>query len=115
MMTILQILQMISCVLTAFVGVFALVAPQRAANFTGLLAQGGRGITEIRVVLGMFFVALGIFPLIFPSAGAFQMLGFAYLLVGVARVVSIFVDRSSSQSNWISVATEFLFGVILVL
>jgi uncharacterized membrane protein HdeD (DUF308 family) len=63
----------------------------------------------------MFFVALGLFPILFPTDAAFQMLGFAYLLVGAARLVSIFVDRSGNQSNWISVVSEFVLGIILIL
>ena len=111
----LQSLQYAACGLTVLVGLYALLSPQSAANFTGLTPQGGRGVTEIRAVLGMFFVALGLFPLIFQSAAAFQMLGFAYLLVGIARLISIFVDKSGNQSNWASVAFEIVFGAILLL
>jgi hypothetical protein len=38
-----------------------------------------------------------------------------YLAIAAVRVVSIFVDKSSVQSNWISVATEIVLGIILVL
>jgi uncharacterized membrane protein HdeD (DUF308 family) len=111
----LTILQYVACVFTILVGAFSLFNPAGAGKFTGLTANGGRGITEIRVILGMFFVALGLFPILFPATAAFQMLGFAYLLVGAARTVSIFVDKSSDQSNWISVVSEFVLGAILVL
>ncbi len=50
---------------TALVGLVALIWPKRITGFTGLAAPGGRGITEIRVVLGGFFIALGILPIIF--------------------------------------------------
>jgi uncharacterized membrane protein HdeD (DUF308 family) len=46
---------------------------------------------------------------------AFQMLGSGYLLVGAARIISIFMDKSSERSNWISVAFEIVFGLILLL
>jgi uncharacterized membrane protein HdeD (DUF308 family) len=110
----LSILQYIACVLTIAVGAYSLFAPLNAGKFTGLIPEGGRGITEIRVVLGMFFVALGAYPILFPNAAAFQMLGFAYLLVGAARLISIYVDKSGNQSNWISVASEFVLGAILL-
>lgn len=111
----LTILQYIACVFTILVGAFSLFNPAGAGKFTGLIPDGGRGVTEIRAVLGMFFVALGLFPILLPIAATFQMLGFAYLLVGAARLVSIFVDKSSDQSNWISVMSEFILGIILVL
>lgn len=112
---IIQALQYLGCILTALVGVYALFAPKSTVGFTGLAPQGARGITEIRVVLGVFFIVLGVFPLIVNSVIAFQMLGYAYLIIGVARIVSIFVDKSSSSSNWYSVLFEVVFGVILIL
>lgn len=111
---ILSILQYIACGFTILVGAYALFAPQSAGAFTGLTPNGGRGVTEIRVVLGMFFIALGAYPLLFRSETAFHMLGFAYLLVGAARTVSIFIDKSGEQSNWISVVSEFVLGAILL-
>lgn len=111
---LLTILQYIACVFTILVGVFSLFNPLGAAKFTGLGTPGARGTTEVRAVLGMFFVALGLFPILFSSAAAFQMLGFAYLLVGIARLVSIFIDKSADQSNWISVVSEFVLGAILL-
>ena len=111
---ILTVLQYIACALTILVGAYSLFSPTSAGKFTGLTPEGGRGITEIRAILGMFFVALGAYPIMFPSDTAFHMLGFAYLLVGIARVISIFVDKSGNQSNWISVASEFVLGAILL-
>lgn len=108
-------LQYMACVLTIAVGAYSLFAPMSAANFTGLTPQSGRGVTEIRAVLGMFFIALGAYPILFPAQAAFHMLGFAYLLVGITRSVSIFLDKSSNQSNWISVISEFALGIILIL
>jgi len=110
----LTVLQYIACALTILVGAYSLFAPMNAGKFTGLTPEGVRGITEIRVILGMFFVALGAYPIIFPSDAAFHMLGFAYLLVGIARIISIYVDKSGNQSNWISVASEIVLGAILL-
>jgi hypothetical protein len=110
---ILQVLQYIGCVLTVLTGLFALFAPERTVGFTGLSPQGGRGITEIRSVLGGMFIALGLAPF-FLGDVAFTVLGISYLGIGIVRLPSIFLDKSSTQSNWISVAFEFIFGVILV-
>jgi hypothetical protein len=45
----------------------------------------------------------------------FQTLGIMYLAIAVVRAVSMFLDKSVVQSNWISLAVEVVFGVILVL
>jgi uncharacterized membrane protein HdeD (DUF308 family) len=111
---ILTVLQYIACGLTILVGAYSLFSPASAGKFTGLTPEGGRGVTEIRAVLGMVFVALGAYPIIFPAEAAFHMLGFTYLLVGITRLISIFVDKSGNQSNWVSVASEFVLGAILL-
>lgn len=114
-MTFLEGLQIAACVGTIVVGVVSLFWPLRVRGFTGLEVQGGRGVTEIRSVLGAFFVGLGLLPLILGTPQTFQMLGYTYLLVGVVRAISMFVDQSVVQSNVISVVTELVFGVVLVL
>jgi hypothetical protein len=114
-MTILEGLQIAACVITMIVGVAALFWPLRVQGFIGLDAVGGRGITEIRVVLGILFVGLGLLPLILGAPETFQMLGYIYLMMGVVRTISMFLDKSIVQSNVISIITEFVFGVILVL
>ena len=110
-----EILQMIAALATVATGVYSLVAPMKVRGFTGLELPGGRGITEVRAVLGGFFIALGAAPLIFGSRDMFLMLGIAYLAVGVVRAVSMFVDKSLVQSNFISLAVEIILGIILVL
>jgi len=112
---LLEILQIICAVATILTGLVSLFFPRRVTGFTGLDPRGGRGITEIRAVLGGFFVALGAAPLILNAGAAFAMLGIAYLVVGVVRLVSMFVDRSVESSNVISFVVEIIFGVILVL
>lgn len=83
-------------------------------GFTGLEVEGGRGITEIRAVLGGFFVGLGAAVLFINEPAAYLTLGIAYLVVAAIRTISMFVDKSVVQSNVISVITEVIFGVILV-
>jgi hypothetical protein len=112
---VLTILQIIAAIGTIATGLVSLVAPKAITGFTGLVPHGGRGITEIRAILGGFFVALGAVPLILGSRDAYLMLGITYLVVALVRVVSMFLDKSVVQSNVISVLVEVLFGVILVL
>jgi hypothetical protein len=92
-----------------------LVKPRSVYAFTGLRAEGGRGITEIRAVLGAFFIALGGMALYYRLPETYIMLGVTYLLVGLVRGISMFVDKSVVQSNLISLAVEIALGVILVL
>jgi hypothetical protein len=112
---ILRILQIIAAIGTIGTGLVALIRPRSVTGFTGLSAEGGRGITELRAVLGGFFVALGAAPLILGAPAAYQMLGIAYLVVAAVRAVSMFVDQSIVQSNIISLVVEIIFGIILVL
>lgn len=100
---------------TVAVGFVSLIRPRSAMNFTGLSANDGRGISEIRAVLGGFFIALGAFPLLTESETAYRMLGTAYLVVALVRVGSMVFDRSMTRSNVISALVEILFGVILVM
>jgi hypothetical protein len=112
---ILQILQIVAAVGTIVTGLISLIWPRKVTGFTGLKPEGGRGITEIRAVLGGFFVALGAAPLILSAPAAYQMLGIAYLVVAVVRTASMIFDKSVVQSNLISVVVEVVFGIILVL
>jgi hypothetical protein len=113
-MSLLAILQIVAALATAATGLFSLLAPTKIIAFTGLQPIGGRGITELRSVLGALFIALGLAPL-FLGAPAYLMLGIGYLAIGAVRAVSMFVDRSVVQSNVISLATEIVLGVILIL
>jgi hypothetical protein len=112
---IIKILQIIAIVATILTGLVSLVNPRGVQGFTGLSAPGGRGITEIRSILGGLFIGLGIAVFLLGTRETYQMLGIMYLAIGVARFVSIFLDKSSVQSNWISLAVEIIFGIILVI
>ena len=112
---IVQILQIIAAIATILTGLVSLFKPESVTGFTGLHPEGGRGITEIRAVLGGFFVALGAAPLFLNSPVAYTMLGIAYLGIALVRGISMFVDKSVTQSNVISLVVEIIFGVILVI
>ena len=115
-MNILLILKIVCAVVTIVVGIVSLVKPTSVYEFTGLQVSGPRGITEIRAVLGALFIGLGLAPfLLRMDPAAFKAGGITYLAVGLARLVSMFLDKSVVQSNWISLAFEIVFGVILVL
>jgi len=113
-MNILLIGKIIASIATALTGVLALVKPTAVYGFTGLIAEGARGISEIRSIFGGLFIALGIAPFIFGES-AYQVLGFGYLAIAIIRLISIFVDHSTASSNWISLAIEIVLGLILIL
>ena len=112
---VLRILQIIAAIGTIVTGLVSLIWPRSVRGFTGLSAEGPRGITEIRAVLGGFFVALGAVPLVLNVPETYRMLGIAYLVVAVVRTASMIIDKSVMQSNIISVVVEIIFGVILIL
>ena len=114
-MNLLKILQLIGVIGTILTGLVSLIWPRKVQGFTGLTAPGGRGITEIRAVLGGLFIGLGIAVLVLATRETYQMLGIMYLAIGAVRAVSMFLDKSVVQSNLISLVVELVFGVILVL
>lgn len=113
-MNVIRFLQIVAALATAATGLFSMLAPRQVIGFTGLQPIGGRGITELRAVLGGLFVALGVAPF-FLGPTAYRMLGIGYLAIFAVRAVSMIVDRSVVQSNVISLIVEIVLGVILVL
>jgi len=111
----LLVLKYIAGIATILTGLVSLIWPMKVRGFTGLEVAGGRGVTEIRSVLGAFFIGLGGAVLYFNQAETYIMLGVTYLLVGVVRGISMFLDKSVVSSNVISLVVELVFGVILVL
>jgi hypothetical protein len=90
------------------------IASAIATILTGVV-NGGRGVTEIRAILGGFFIGLGAAMLILNDPVAYLMMGIAYLVVAGVRTISMFIDKSVVQSNVVSVITELILGIILVL
>ncbi len=113
-MNLLLIAKIIAAIATALTGVLALIKPTAVYGFTGLIADGPRGISEIRSIFGGLFIALGIAPFLFGES-AYQVLGFGYLAIAGVRLISIIIDHSTASSNWISLAIEIVFGLILIL
>jgi hypothetical protein len=112
---ILNVLQIVAAIGTVITGLVSLLRPRAVEGFTGLRPAGPRGITEIRAVLGAFFVGLGGAAVFLRHPAAYQTLGIAYLCVAVVRTISMFVDKSVVSSNIISAVFEVVFGFILVL
>lgn len=108
-----MVFKMIAAILTTATGLLALVKPTAIYSFTGLTAANVRGISEIRAIFGGLLIALGLAPFFF-GLPAYQTLGAGYLGIAVVRLVSIVIDKSYASSNWISLAIEVLFGIVLI-
>lgn len=113
-MNLLLILKIIAALATTATGLIALIKPSTIHRFTGLIADGARGISEIRSSMGGLFIALGLAPL-FLGTVAYQMLGIGYFAMAAARTFSILFDKSTAQSNLISLGIEIVFGILLVI
>jgi hypothetical protein len=91
---LIQILKYFAAIATILTGVASLFWPTRVLGFTGLNVVGGRGITEVRAVLGAVFVGLGAAVLYFNMSETYKILGITYLVMAIVRAISIFVDDS---------------------
>ncbi|MEJ2412256.1 MAG: DUF4345 family protein [Anaerolineales bacterium] len=111
----LQILKIIAAVATILTGVVSVFWPLRVPGFTGLEPQGGRGISEIRTILGALFVGFGAAVLYFNLPETYSVLGITYLVMALVRGISIVIDNSPVSSNIISFVVELILGVILVI
>ncbi len=115
MSTITNLIQILIAVLTIILGAFVIVRPTAIYNFTGLSANGVRGITEIRAIFGGLFVALGAAPLILNTPAAYKMLGIVYIGIAVTRIGNMVSEPCFERSNLISLLSEAIFGVALLL
>lgn len=112
---LLLILKYTAAIVTILTGLVSLFWPLKVLGFTGLNVNGGRGVTEIRTILGALFVGLGAVVLYFNMPATYQMLGITYLAMALVRGISMFVDKSVVTSNVISLAAEGVIGILLML
>jgi hypothetical protein len=112
---LIQILKIVAAVATILTGAVSVFWPMKVPGFTGLEPRGGRGISEIRTILGALFIGLGAGVLYFNSQEPYVVLGITYLAMALVRGISIFVDQSPESSNIISFFVELALGIILVI
>lgn len=110
-----KILKIIAAAATILTGLISVIWPAKVSGFTGLEPRGGRGITEIRTILGALFVGLGAAVLYFNRPEPYAVLGITYLAMAAVRGISIVVDRAPETSNLISLIVELLLGIILII
>ena len=115
MTTLLTILKICAAIFTIGFGLYSMILPRAIKGFTGLDVTGPRGVTEIRAIMGGTFVGLGLAPLLLAAPAAYQTLGIAYFVIAAVRTVSMFMDKSVMSTNIISIASEVILGIILVI
>ena len=114
-MSLLPILKILAALATAATGLLAFIKPGATYGFTGLNANGVRGVSEIRASVRRLTSSPWALHRCSSAAEAYRMLGIGYLGIAAARAFSIVFDKSTAQSNLISLAIEIVFGVILVI
>lgn len=110
-----SIIPNVSAAFFVLLGIFGFTFPKIAAAFVGLQPISAEGITEMRATLGSFFLGLGIACLWLQSPVAFATVGIASLIAAIARLLSLFIDRSFSIKNVGGVFTEAILGLMLLL
>lgn len=114
-MSVLEVLKMVVGLATIATGALAIARPQSISRFTGLVAPGPRGISEIRAWMGALLVGLGAAVVILRDPAAYRTLGIAYLTVAVTRSATMAADRTMTASMLAITAAEAVFGTVLVL
>jgi hypothetical protein len=112
---LIDILKYAAAILTILTGVVSIIWPLKVLGFTGLAVKGGRGVTEIRTILGAVFFGLGASALFFNLPETYQMLGITYFSMAIIRGIAMMIDKSVDSSNIISLVVEIVFGIVLVL
>ena len=111
----LTILKYLAVAVTLVTGVISIIWPGTIKGFTGLEASSPRATSEIRAVMGGVFVGLVVAVLLFRTPEVFKMLGIAFAAIALVRAISIVVDHAAVQSNIISLASEIVLAIILIL
>lgn len=105
-------------VLTAGLGLVSLLMPKTGLKILKLQPQAAFPYAkgETRGVLAGFYLSLGATYLLVPQAQLFLgiVLGAAWLLTGIGRIISILVDRGATLYNFAGVLFEAGIGIVLL-
>lgn len=89
-----DLLNVVVCLLTIGFGLFGFVAPRFTAGVLDLeTTNSTMGLSEMRASVGGLFVIAGLAAIWLNAPSAYVMLGFAYAGAALGRVVSIALDR----------------------
>jgi hypothetical protein len=93
-----QTLKIVAVIITILTGLYSLFAPKKIKGFTGLEATTPRATTEIRAVREIYLT-----------------LAITYAAIALIRGVSMVLDKSMVRSNLISLVSEVVLVIVLVL
>jgi hypothetical protein len=78
---------------TILLGIYSMLKPKSLLRFTGLTSPTGRGITEVRAVMGALLIGVGAAVLATGGQPGYWILGVTYLSVAAARVLFILLTN----------------------
>ena|SRR5688572_30667842 len=110
-----EILKIIFAILTAVFGVYSFVKPEAVAQSSGFSLPSVAGRAEVRVTFGGFFLGLGLGAILLGGE-AYQLLGLAYLITFVVRLVALAVEGKDGvlrREYLIFAAFELISGLVL--
>lgn len=114
-MSFVEIIHWAAVIITLLTGVYSMIKPGMIKGFTGLEASSPRAVTEIRAVMGGTFIGLAIAAFLLNAPEVFKLLGIVYAVIAVIRTFSMVVDKSVVRSNVISLVTEVVLAIILIM
>ena len=104
---------LLAALLMTLVGFAAAVKPS-ALELVGVFAESPLGRSEIRVVFGGMFIALGLACLITREPVVFAVVGVVWLIDFAVRLVAVFVDRVPANEAVTMLVTAALMGAALL-
>ena len=112
-----EILKIIMAILNVAFGILVIWQPQRVAEASSFELIGARGVAEMRVGFGGFFLGMGLAALILNSDPAYQLFGLGYLAAFGVRVLSLFIDDRETLLNnsYIGIGAVELIAAIIFL
>ncbi len=114
-MIVLDILKILASLSLMAFGLLSLAQPKLAASLIHTQTLDARGVAEMRVNMGGFFVGLGLVPVLLNDPDAYLVAGGAYLAAAGARLMAYVLDKPVLNAEYVGVfAFELLMGVILI-
>ena len=101
-------------VMTAVLGVLALLFPGSVASVLGVEAKNPLGWSELRATYGGFFLGLGAGCWIAQSSEVFAVVGGAWCAAGCVRLLTIWFERGLAWKNVAGAMFELAIGFAML-
>ena len=107
----LQYIQQLGPLISAVLGLLAIVSPATTEKFVSVKGEGKLGNAEIRATYGGFFLGIALYALTTQADAAFWALGFGWLSAAAVRFFTLFFGFYSPK-NVGGVVFEASIGVL---